>query len=223
MRPYIICHMMSSIDGRIDCDMTEKIGGDKYYDALRQLDCDSDLSGRVTMQMHFAKPEPFTTEDSTQAGKESVYKATEANGYAVAVDTKGKLLWPDNNVDGKPLLVITSQQVPAAYLETLKAQGISWIATGKDGIDLPRAMELLCGTFGVKRVAIVGGGHINGAFLKAGLLDEVSIVIGAGIDGRKGMTAVFDGIDDMAYPTTILKLDSATRIGENSVWLRYSF
>ena len=143
MRPYIICHMMSSIDGRIDCDMTEKIGGDEYYDALRQLDCDSDLSGRVTMQMHFAKPEPFTTEDSTQAGKESVYKATEANGYAVAVDTKGKLLWPDNNVDGKPLLVITSQQVPAAYLETLKAQGISWIATGKDGIDLPRANTLI--------------------------------------------------------------------------------
>ena len=26
MKPYIICHMMASIDGRIDCDMTERIG-----------------------------------------------------------------------------------------------------------------------------------------------------------------------------------------------------
>lgn len=76
--------------------------------------------------------------------------------------------------------------------------------------------------FGVERLAIVGGGYINGAFLKAGLLDEVSLVIGAGIDGRKGMTAVFDGIDDKNYPTTLLKLKSMERIGENSAWLRYN-
>lgn len=55
-RPYIISHMMASVDGRIDCDMTEKIGGDEYYDALAGLDCDSTLSGRVTMQMHYALP-----------------------------------------------------------------------------------------------------------------------------------------------------------------------
>ena len=75
----------------------------------------------------------------------------------------------------------------------------------------------------MKRLAIVGGGHINGAFLEAGLLDEVSVVVGAGIDGRAGMTAVFDGIADKAYPTTILRLEQVERIGENSVWLRYSF
>lgn len=26
-RPYIVCHMMSSVDGRIDCAMTEKLAG----------------------------------------------------------------------------------------------------------------------------------------------------------------------------------------------------
>lgn len=32
MRLYIICHMMSSVDGRIDCAMTEKIDNtDAYY------------------------------------------------------------------------------------------------------------------------------------------------------------------------------------------------
>ena len=59
MKPYIICHMMSSVDGRIDCDMTEKIGGDEYYEVLKRLDCSSELSGRVTMQKHFAMPELF--------------------------------------------------------------------------------------------------------------------------------------------------------------------
>ena len=59
MKPYIVCHMMSSVDGRIDCDMTERIGGDEYYTALAQLNCDSELSGKITMQMHYALPEPF--------------------------------------------------------------------------------------------------------------------------------------------------------------------
>ena len=48
MRPYIICHMMASLDGRIDCDMTEKISGDEYYEALETLGCQSELNGRVT-------------------------------------------------------------------------------------------------------------------------------------------------------------------------------
>ena len=34
---------------------------------------------------------------------------------------------------------------------------------------------------------------INSAFLESGLLDEISVLIGLGIDGRKGMPPVFDG------------------------------
>lgn len=68
----------------------------------------------------------------------------------------------------------------------------------------------------------MGGGHINGGFLSRGLLDEVSIVIGAGIDGRSGMTAVFDGIDDPDRPVTLLRLTDVRRIGDDSVWLRYA-
>lgn len=223
MRPYIVCHMMASVDGRIDCDMTERIGGDEYYEALERLDCDSDLSGRVTMQMHFALPEPFTAKDGTPVGKTCFYKAEEADGYAVALDSKGCLQWPGNRSGERPLLVIAGKKAPEEYLDALCKQGISWIVAGEDEVDLPEAMEMLGKHFGVKRLAVVGGGHINGAFLKAGLLDEVSVVIGAGIDGRKGMTAVFDGIDDMSFSTVLLKLDSVERIGENSVWTRYSF
>lgn len=31
MKPYIICHMIQSIDGRIDYDMTEKIDDTEHY------------------------------------------------------------------------------------------------------------------------------------------------------------------------------------------------
>lgn len=44
--------MMASVDGRIDCAMTEQIeSGDEYYEALAELGCPSLLMGRVTMQL----------------------------------------------------------------------------------------------------------------------------------------------------------------------------
>lgn len=70
-------------------------------------------------------------------------------------------------------------------------------------------------------MAIVGGGTINAAFLNAGLLDEVSILLGSGIDGRKGMTAAFDGLPLDTEPVN-LKLISVQTYDNGAVWLRYA-
>ena len=85
----------------------------------------------------------------------------------------------------------------------------------------PGAMELLHEHFGVERLAIVGGGHICGGFLEAGLIDEVSIMVAPGIDGRKGQTAVFDGISRMECNPYKLKLESVEQWETDIVWLRY--
>lgn len=224
MRPYIIVHMMASVDGRIDCDMTEQIDpSDSYYDALDKLACPTQLMGRVTMQMHYADSEPFMAEDKTPIGHEAFHMAVRAEGYTIAMDSMGKLKWSDTEYDGRPLLVITSESCPKAYLDCLSLRNISWIAAGSgQRADLVKAMDILSRDFGVGRLAVTGGGHINGAFLEAGLIDEVSVMIGAGIDGRSGMSAVFDGIDDPGRPATILNLKSVDRVTENTVWLRYT-
>ena len=120
----------------------------------------------------------------------------------------------------RPLLILTSCQASREYLDYLEGLHISWIACGGDKIDLARACEILKEEFGVQRAAVVGGGHINAAFLADGLLDEVSILVGAGIDGRGGMAAVFDGLP-MDRPVTPLKLTSVQQYGTGAVWLRY--
>lgn len=223
MKPYIICHMIASVDGRIDCDMTEQIeGGNEYYEALEALACPSMLMGRVTMQMHYALTEPFVPNDTTPIGGEMFHIAQRAEAYCIGIDSHGKLQWGENEFDGQALLIITDEQCPKCYHDSLTKQGISWIATGKRGIDLARAVEILHAEFGVERLAITGGGHINGAFLEAGLLDEVSYMVAPGIDGRAGMRAVFDGIADKNRPATRLHLNSVRQMGE-SVWMRYSF
>lgn len=211
---------MSLLDGRIDCDVTEQIeSGDEYYEALDQLSCPSTLMGRVTMQMHYALPERFVAKDKTPIGCEQFYIASKSDGYIVAIDTTGKLSWPQNEFDGQPLLVITSEACSKEYLDTLTNQQISWIATGRDGIDLSRAMEILYSEFHVERLSVTGGGNINGAFLHAGLLDEVSIMWCSGIDGRKGMATVFDGLPADTPPTK-LELVSVEKFGE-TIWAKY--
>ena len=223
MRPYIICHMIASVDGRIDCDMTEQIeGGNEYYEALEALDCPSMLMGRVTMQMHYALPEGFVAPDPAPIGHEAFHIARKARAYCIGIDTHGSLQWGESEFDGQALLVITDEGCPKAYHNRLTEQGISWIATGSNGIDLSKAMEILRREFGVERLAVTGGGHINGAFLAAELLDEVSFMVAPGIDGRKGMAAVFDGIANPNRPATQLRLLGVKQMGE-TVWMRYKF
>lgn len=220
-KPYIVCHMMTAVDGRIDCAMTEHLPGvQEYYDTLDSLEAPTRISGRVTAQLEMANPGAFQSETVTPLGREGYHKAADAAGYEVVVDTHGTLLW-DGAEDERPLLILTSEQVSKEYLAYLESNGISWIACGKEHVDLPRACELLAAEFSVKRAAVVGGGHINAGFLAAGLLDEVSILIGAGIDGRGGMSAVFDGLP-MEREVTPLWLASVQQYASGAVWLRYT-
>ena len=222
MKPYIIVHMMTSIDGRIDCSMLEHLSADEYYVALEQLGPCSQLSGRQTAALEWpAVREEAPRMEGAPIGREAFHKVASADTYAIVVDTRGTLRWQAAEEDGHPILCIVSEQVSEAYLETLKAVGISWIAVGKDRIDLRRALEILNEQFGVQRLAIVGGGHICGGFLEAGLVDEVSLMVAPGIDGRTGQTAVFDGITRQSPDPYHLRLEKVERVGHDVVWLRY--
>lgn len=222
MKPYIISHMMASVDGRIDCPMVGRLSTDEYYVALCRLGSCSKLSGRVTTALECtAVKEESTPMDGKPTGHKSVYVAQKSDEYTIVVDTCGKLRWQTNEAEGHPLLCIVSEQVSEEYLKTLRTSGISWIAIGAERIDLPQAMELLHEHFDVKRLAIVGGGHICGSFLEAGLINEVSIMVAPGIDGRKGQTAVFDGISHLECNPYKLKLESMELWETDIVWLRY--
>ena len=221
-KPYIICHMMTSVDGRIDCQMTSELPGvEDYYSTLNALDVSTTVSGRVTAELEMAEPGSFQPKDMAIYGREGFSKQADAPGYEVVMDTKGRLLWPDAAGLEKPYLIITSEQVTKEYLRYLDQRHISWIACGAEKIDLTRAAEILATEFHVQRMGIVGGAAINTAFLDAGLLDEIRIVIGAGIDGRGCMVSVFDGLG-AEHPLIHLKLMNVKQFDSEAVWLRYS-
>ena len=67
---------------------------------------------------------------------------------------------------------------------------------------------------------IEGGGTINGSFLAAGLIDELSILIAPVADGSIGTPTLFDAIAGKGLARK-LRLISISRIEGDLVWLRY--
>lgn len=221
-KPYIICHMMESVDGRIDCGMTEKLNGVKeYYQILEAMDVPTTVTGKITARLEMSEPGVFLPVEGDVLGKTAFSKKADANGYSIVTDTKGTLLWNDQMESETPLLIITSEQVSKEYLAYLDSKHISWIACGNEKIDLAEATRILADEFGVSRMAVVGGGTINAGFLDAGLLDEISMLIAPGIDGRGGMGASFNHLS-MEKEPVFLKLEQAVPYEDGAVWLRYS-
>ena len=136
------------------------------------------------------------------------------------LDKKGKLLWHQVENTDKPYLIVTSEKVTKEYLAYLDQQNISWIACGKEKIDLKKVCDILYQEFHIERMGIVGGPAINTSFLDGGLLDEISILVGAGIDGRKEFSSVFDGLENN-HPLIYLKLLDVKRFKSDAIWLRY--
>lgn len=157
--------MMTAVDGRIDCAMTEQLPGvQEYYSTLDSLAAPSRVSGRVTAQLEMARPGIFEPQDAA-LGYESFSRNADADGYEIVIDTRGTLLWDEPDTSERPLLIVTSERVSRDYIAYLDGLHISWIACGKERVDLTRACEILASAFGVERMAVVGGGHINAAFL----------------------------------------------------------
>jgi 2,5-diamino-6-(ribosylamino)-4(3H)-pyrimidinone 5'-phosphate reductase len=115
-----------------------------------------------------------------------------------------------------------SQRAAKDYLEMLRDREVSYVVSGKESVDLKEAVTKLREHFGIRKLLLEGGGHINGAFLQADLVDELSLLIVPGVDGRHDIPAVFDGISPSRKTAVPLKLKSVEKRKKGTLWIRYS-
>ena len=86
------------------------------------------------------------------------------------------------------------------------------------------ALEILNRELGLERLLLEGGGGSNGAFLRAGLIDEISFAICPAVDGAKGAPSIFDSSDrdaGVSAPIRSMTLASTEVLEGGAVWLRY--
>lgn len=143
---------------------------------------------------------------------------------AQGIDAQGKIAWGRADIGDDPIVVVRSEQVSDAHLAGLRGEGVSYIFAGKSELDLALILDILNRELGMKRLLLEGGGGANGAFLRAGLVDELNLIICPAVDGSKGAPSVFDSLEAEAHqraPVSSMVLESSQVMEGGSVLLRY--
>jgi riboflavin biosynthesis pyrimidine reductase len=96
---------------------------------------------------------------------------------AIGIDPSGRVHFGKDNVGGDHAVAVLGENISDAHLLDPRANGASYVFAGPKGDDLRGAMERIGSIFGVRKLLLEGGGAINGAFLKHGLIDEFSTLI----------------------------------------------
>lgn len=224
-RPRVVCHMMASVDGRIvteDWPLSEE-GMRQYEQVHESYAADGWLVGRVTMEQHFAAGSRTDAEIEREhdgAQREDFVAPGEHDSFAIVVDPRGRLVWDTGDIDGDHLVAILTERVSGDYLASLRERGVSYLLAGRKELDLPLALEKIATRLGVRTLMLEGGGGINGSMLRAGLVDEVSLLIAPVADGRVGLPALFD-VNGDGFTPRHLALEHVERRADGVLWLRY--
>ena len=224
-KPLVICLMASSVDGRtLHSRWRPKgVGGELFERVHDELGGDAWLVGRVTGQ-EFAKGKPYPASTTERFPREPWFAKRGVKAYGVVLDARGKIAWGRSDIGGDPIVVVLTEAVADAHLAGLRSEGVSYVFAGKSELDLALALDILHRELGVKRLLLEGGGRANGAFLRAGLIDEFNLVLCPAVDGAKGAPSVFDSTEAEAghrAPVTSMTLESSRALDGGAMLLRY--
>ena len=228
MRPYVICHMTTSIDGKVTGNFLFREecipATEEYYRLNREIPAQGFACGRVTMEESFTGgwyPE-LSNYENKKISREDYIANTNASRYAVAFDRRGRLGWKSSVIEdddpgygGAHIVEVICENVPDAYLAYLQNIGVSYIFAGEEEMNLKMALEKLNEYFSINVLLLEGGSEINGAFERAGFIDELSLVQSA---------VIADADSKPLFADSILAdycLKEAKVVSENVLWLRY--
>ena len=206
-RPYIICHMTTSVDGKVTGDFLScpeaAAATELYYEINRNYKAHAYACGRVTMEGSFTGGW-YPDLSAYPEEKYEDFVAEKLSGfYAVAFDPHGRLGWKSERIidadedpgyDKAQIIEVLSRQAEPKYIGYLKKTGISYIFAGEQEIDIPLALEKLRRLFGIETLLLEGGSILNGAFQRAGVIDELSLVVAPVIGGAEGKALCFDSM-----------------------------
>lgn len=225
-RPYVICHMVPSVDGRIVTERWNlgKNGLAAYESVAETFDADAWIIGRISMEPYAGDGKGKARIPQRKArgriARTDFIAPHDADSYAIAIDPSGKLRWRMNDIDGEHVITVLTEGVSDNYLAFLREKGISYIFGGRTKIDLARVLAKLKKDFGIRTLLLEGGGTINGSFLEADLIDELSILVAPVADGSTGTPTLFDTTRSRG-PVRPLELIGIRKEKGDLVWLRY--
>jgi riboflavin biosynthesis pyrimidine reductase len=236
-RPKIICHMASSVDGRLLTERWTKpangISKDTlfgHYDAIHhRFKADGWIVGRKSMA-GYAKGVARSVAPTSDLRKTFIGNRNERD-VAVVIDLHGNLHYGQDHAAGDHVIAILGNQVSDEYLAELQYDGVSYLfveSVGRDAESQSKALsavlDTLGDTFGLNTLLLEGGGITNGMFLKAGLIDEISLLVHPAIDGLADIPSIVEYLgnpDELPAAGQSLRHLATETLEGGLVWIHY--
>jgi 5-amino-6-(5-phosphoribosylamino)uracil reductase len=230
-RPRIVCHGFTSIDGRIHPDRWTKpaIGTRPNVVTL------TDRHAMVAMHA-----DGVITSMDTVAGAHGIAMGRSLTGapseratfftkrlerpLCIVHDPRAILRLSTNRYEEGQIILIVARDAHADYLEQARLARVSYVFAGDDGMDLATAMQAIHAHYGSTLLVLRADGRTNSAFMAAGLVDQVSVLVFPGLDATSGERSLFEsavGAGPAAATGKSLLHVSTQTLDGGIVWLRY--
>jgi 2,5-diamino-6-(ribosylamino)-4(3H)-pyrimidinone 5'-phosphate reductase len=218
--------MITSLDGRIVSsrwNLSEE-GRAEYENTAAIYEANAWMCGRITMAGFARGVGPAPATNSLPIGKTDYVAPHTQTSYAIALDPSGKIFWDRADITGDHIVTVLTEKVSSDYLALLQSWKVSYLFGGRDALDLAIVLDKLATKFDIATLLLEGGGKINGSMLRAGLIDELSLLVAPVADGSSGSPALFDVLESHTNDRASArwKLRSMERRADDIIWLRYS-
>jgi 2,5-diamino-6-(ribosylamino)-4(3H)-pyrimidinone 5'-phosphate reductase len=247
-RPRVVVSVVASADGKValtrDALLMHQPSSDLWSAMTRAADpvpldilevlrqqygCNAILEGSGSLVAENEIPEELPTYDGDTASLYQHFLPPDITGlpspphmWFTVVDSRGRVRWTEKH-DNWDALVLVARSTPADYLGYLRRERICYLVVGEDRVDLAQGIATMGTELGVSCVLSNAGGGLNGALLRAGLIDELHLTIAPALIGGLGTPSVMDGPPLAAgEPPTRLQLISVHTDTAGSVRLHYA-
>jgi 2,5-diamino-6-(ribosylamino)-4(3H)-pyrimidinone 5'-phosphate reductase len=246
-RPHVVTLNSASVDGRVAASPDvlllygdarwQAIEGSSHFNVFEWLKLmhkpQATLEGSGSFARDEDEPAPLAPVEGAPQElyqdflPDAIVHRPGHQGWFTAVDSRGRIRWvykeyPDEQWKGWYALVWVARRTLPEYLAYLRRENIPYLVAGEERVNLGLALEKMKALLGVTCVLSTGGGRLNGALVRAGLVDEVNIEFLPAIIGGVKTPSLFDSPDlKQDEWATRLKLISAQAQADGRVWLRY--
>lgn len=225
-RPYVICHMLVSYNNKISggfMSAPETAKSVVEYGRIdREFNAKAWLCGKNTMEEFTGGRRPDCDVNATERQRTDFVALKGASQYVIVADPEGTLGYENCCLErgGRKSYVIELLTNAAGdeYISYLRRMKISYVFAGEKELNLNLAMRKLKSLFDIELLVSHGGGYTNGALLKAGLIDELSLVRVPVPEDNDKEVSLF-GSEEIPQPSFELK--SAEKLKSGGEWLRY--
>lgn len=206
-RPYTICHILCSLNGKIagtfmGTEKNQKANA-QYARIREQYHAQAWLYGTTTSKEFtgFQKPDLNAVSETVPQGDFAAQTGQEL--YYVSLDTLGEIAWNSGTYrrPGRPdahVIELLTETTPLRYRAYLRKQGVSYIIAGKEQLDCQLALQKLKTLFGIEKLMICGGGGANWTFVSQGAVDELSLLLSPTADADPHTPSVFEQVEQTA-------------------------